>query len=344
MGVGPRRVVPLCLLASEHPAVVDELRLQAATRQRLKLAGQFVLAQRHTAPGLSAAQPGWAARDLLQRLDGGPRSLIWLVEHSPYGRLVVRQVDELASRQIVLCAGFTPTDALHVLGRFRRWDVEASRLGAELMAALAGLSVEEFCRRVADRTSDRVTAELVSKVLEDEGTLPAWERDSAAAALLARAMGEENGSDLDCRLTLRRPVVTVGAPVEAYLPRTARQLHTELIVPPHADVGNAVGAVAGGVVQRQQVLIQPTDAALLFRVHLPEGIRDFASLEEGVRFAEQVMSERVREMARQAGAEQVEVQIGRVDHLAPVRDSPEGVYLGTDLTFTAVGRPGIVRS
>ena len=337
LSIGPRRVIPLCLLASEHPAVVDALREQAATKERLKLAGQFVLAQRQAAPGLSPE-----ARDLLQRLDGGPRSLIWLVEHSPYGRLVVRQVEELAGRQVLSCAGFTPTDALHVLGRFQRWEAEASRLGAELMAAPLGLSVEAFCERVAERTSDQVTAELVSKVLEDEGTLPAWERDSAAAALLARAMGDGNGSQLDCRLTLRRPVVTVGAPVEAYLPRTARQLHTELLVPPHADVGNAVGAVAGGVVQRQQVLIQPTDTALPYRVHLPEGIRDFASLEEAVRYAEQVMSERVQEMARQAGAEQVEVQVVRVDHIAPVRDNPEGVYLGTDLAFTAVGRPGLL--
>jgi len=338
LSVGPRRVVPLCLLASEHPAVVDELRQQVAARERLKLTGQFVLAQRHDAPGLSAE-----ARDLLQRLDGGPRSLIWLVEHSPYGRLVVREVDELADRQILLRAGFTPTDALHVLGHFVRWDAEASRLGAELMAVPTGLSVEDLCRRVADRTSDRVTTELLNKVLEDEGALPTWERDTAAAALLSRAMGDANGSDLDCRLTLRRPIVAVGAPVEAYLPRTAQQLHTELIVPPHADVGNAVGAVAGGVVQRQQVLIQPTDTALPFRVHLPEGIRDFAGLEEGVRYAQQVMSERVQEMARQAGAGQVEVQIGRVDRIAPVRDSPEGVYLGTDLTFTAVGRPGLAR-
>ncbi|MBN1137852.1 MAG: hydantoinase/oxoprolinase family protein [Anaerolineae bacterium] len=336
LSIGPRRVVPLCLLASEHPAVVDELREQVGTRERLKLAGQFVLAQRRSAPGLSGE-----ADDLLQRLDGTPRSLTWLVDHSPYGRLVVRQVEELVNRQILLCAGFTPTDALHVLGRFERWDADASRLGAELMAASLGLSVEDFCLRVADRTSDRVTAELVSKVLEDEGTLPAWERDSAAAALLARAMGGANGSDLDCRLTLRRPVVTVGAPVEAYLPRTARQLHTELVVPPHADVGNAVGAVAGGVVQRQQVLIQFTGTDLPFRVHLPGGLRDLADLEEAVHYAEQIMSQRVQEMARQAGAEQVEVHVRRADRLAPVRDSPEAVYLGTDLSFTAVGRPGL---
>ena len=50
--IGPRRVVPLCLLASEHPGVVDELRRQVGTRRRESLAGQFVLAQHRTAHAL----------------------------------------------------------------------------------------------------------------------------------------------------------------------------------------------------------------------------------------------------------------------------------------------------
>ena len=67
------------------------------------------------------------------------------------------------------------------------------------------------------------------------------------------------GRELDCTLTLQQPVVAIGAPVEAYMPRVAEQLHTELVIPPHAEVANAVGAVAGGVVQRQRVLINPLD-------------------------------------------------------------------------------------
>ncbi|NIP85007.1 MAG: hydantoinase/oxoprolinase family protein, partial [Planctomycetales bacterium] len=51
--IGPQRVVPLCLLASEHPGIVDELRRQVGTRQRESLAGQFVLAQRRTTHALS---------------------------------------------------------------------------------------------------------------------------------------------------------------------------------------------------------------------------------------------------------------------------------------------------
>jgi N-methylhydantoinase A/oxoprolinase/acetone carboxylase beta subunit len=337
--IGPRRVVPLCLLASEHPRVVDELQRQVGTRQRESLAGQFVLAQRRTTHALSDRD-----QDLMRHLAAGPQSVSSLVEKLHYGALVRGQIESLEARGLVLWAGFTPTDALHVLRRFERWDAEASRLGAELLAAQTDLSPEAFCERVVADVSNRVTTELISKVLSDEATLPDWEREPSAAALLARAMGNVPGSDLDCQLRLRQPVVAVGAPVEAYLPRVARQLCTELVIPHHAEVANAVGAVAGGVVQQLRVMIRPLNAEQHFRLHLPDGVRDFATVEESVAYAQQIVPTRLKALARQAGAEQIEVQTIRVDRNVPAMAGwGQHVYLGTELTFKAVGRPSPAR-
>lgn len=337
--IGPQRVVPLCLLASEHSGVVDELRQQAETRQRERLAGQFVLAQRRTALKLPDRD-----QDLLSHLVAGPQSLSALAKKLDYGALVVRQIESLEARGLVLRAGFTPTDALHVLGRFERWNAEASRLGAELLAAQTDLSPKAFCERVVAEVSNRVATELVSKVLSDEAILPDWEREPSAVALLVRALGNVPGSDLDCQLRLRQPVVAVGAPVEAYLPRVARQLCTELVIPRHAEVANAVGAVAGGVVQQLRVMIRPLDADQRFRLHLPDGVRDFSTVEEGVAYAQKAVPVQLRALAQQAGASQVEVRMIRVDRGASVAVGWEQqVYLGTELTFTAVGRPSPAR-
>src|SRR3546814_2796519 len=79
-------------------------------------------------------------------------------------------------------------------------------------------------------------------------------------------------------LTLSRPIVAIGAPVGAYYDEVARRLRTRAIVPPHADVCNAVGAVAGGIMQTVIALItSPADGR--FRVHLPSGVADFIELE-----------------------------------------------------------------
>ena len=339
LAIGPRRVVPLCLLAAEHPGIVDELGWQVTTPGREGLKGQFVLARRQAAAALSERDS-----DLLRYLAEGPRSLNSLVEGIGYGPLVVRRVDKLVARRLVLRSCFTPTDALHVLGRFKRWNAQASRLGAEILAARTPMSAETFCERVVAEVSDRVTTELVTKVLSDECTMPDWRREPSAAALLARAMGNVSGSDLACQLKLRQPVVAVGAPVEAYMPRTVQQLCTELVIPPHAEIANAIGAVAGGVVQRLRVLIRPMDGGQSFRVHLPDGIRDFAAVEECVAYARWVVCDRLRFLSRQAGTDHVEIQMERVDRLAPVQVGwGQDVYVETELTFTAVGRPGLAR-
>ena len=335
--IGPRRVVPLCLLASEHPEVVDELRRQLAAREYRPLMGLFVLSQGRTEPGLSDED-----RDLLAALEERPRSLISVIPKLRYGLLGLDRVGVLESRRLVMRAGFTPTDALHVLGRFANWDSRASRLGAEILANRVGLSPEALSERVVREVSNRMTTELVTKVLGDEGQLPDWAGEPSAVALLARAMGEVAESDLACGLKLRQPVVAVGAPVEAYLPRSARHLDTELVIPKRAEVANAIGAVAGGVVQRIQVFIRPTDDDASYRVHLPDGVRDFATLDEGVAFAEEVVPGQLEMLARQAGADQIEVNLTREDRVAAAQYGQE-VFLETELLFVGVGRPSPAR-
>jgi N-methylhydantoinase A/oxoprolinase/acetone carboxylase beta subunit len=257
----------------------------------------------------------------------------------------MRQVERLVTRGLLLHSCFTPTDALHVLGEFQRWNVEAARLGAQILAARARISVQDLCTRVTAEVSNRVTRELVTKVLSDESALPDWSREPSAVGLLARAMGSWPGSDLDCRFVLRQPVVAVGAPVAAYLPRTAQQLGTELVIPRHAAVGNAVGAVAGGVVQRARVLIRPIEGEQGLRAYLPEGIKDFRTLDQCVAYACKAASKHLEALARQAGADQVEIHMDRIDRLAPVQvEWGEDVFVETELMFTAVGRPGLARA
>jgi N-methylhydantoinase A/oxoprolinase/acetone carboxylase beta subunit len=339
IAVGPRRVVPLCLLARMFPQILEALRAQVARAKRDPLLdGQFVVLQRQ-AEVLSESDQG-----LVEQLADGPQSLYALVESARYGHWLLQQIVSLEARQVLQRAAFTPTDALHVLGRFAPWETEAAHLGAELLAAQLHLAPEVFCERVAAEVSSRVSTALVSKALSNGGGPPDWAREPSAAALLTQALGGGDGADLGCQLTLKHPVVAVGAPVEAYMPRATKPLHTELVIPPYADVANATGAVVGGVVQRVRVLIRPIAFGAAFRLHLPDAVRDFDSVEEAVVYAQGVVPDHARALAQQAGADHVEVQMTRVDQqmTAEVGEGQE-VYLETALTFTAIGRPSLAR-
>ncbi len=330
--VGPRRAVPLCQLASQHPEVLEELGRQCADGQDPRLSGQFVVALNQ---GRAATLP--ADAELLQRLGPAPPSLRHLARTHSHGHLVVGRIAELEGLQVVCRAGFTPTDALHVLARFTRWDPQASLLGARLLAAQCGCLPEEFCAGVVAEFSRRLGTQLLAKALGDEDCLPGWEQEPGASALLGRGLGRITSSALECTLALRLPIIAVGAPVAAYLPAAAAHLHTELLIPRHAEVANAIGAVVNGVVQRLRVLIQAREQG--YRCYLPGEVLDVRELEEAVCLAGEKATAQLRVLAAQAGATQVEVQRVRQDRVA--RDGYGGeVFVETELTFTAVGGPG----
>jgi N-methylhydantoinase A/oxoprolinase/acetone carboxylase beta subunit len=339
--IGPRRVVPLSLLAQEHPQMLDELRRQfaAGDRRRPEDSAEFLVPGR-----ASAARLDEGDREILARLADGPLSLSALIPPTRGGGLMQRRIEELEARLLVRRAGFTPSDALHVLGRYAAWEAEAARLGAEILAAQAGLSVEELSARVVYGVSDRIAQELISKIFEDELGEAAWEREPMAQAMLSRAFHGRNGSDLGCALTLHRPIIAIGAPVAAYMPDVAERLHTELVIPDHAGVANAIGAVAGGIVQRTRVLVQPIGDDGRLRLHLPDGYHDCAGLEPAVEYARSAMLPLVEAMAVRAGAEQVEVRMIRQDLRAPIaKGMGNEVFLSSELTFIAAGRPSPAR-
>ncbi len=332
--IGPRRVVPLCLLASQHPEVVDDLRSQATVPPRDDVAAEFVVARRQPTRLLDDDEQA-----ILSRLDRGPVSLSALVRESRYGAIVLRRIERLVAERLILRAGLTPTDALHALGRLDLWHAEAAQLGVQVLATQGRRTVDGLCQAVVEGVSQRAATALVSKALSDESLVPNWQ-EPTAALLLERALNDGHNSDLDFVLNLRHPVVAIGAPVKAYMPRVAEMLHTRLVIPPHAEVASAVGAVAGGVVQRQRVLITPMEDGEALRLHLPEKVRDFRHLEDAVDYAQQEMVPWIEARAREVGASQVEVQMTREDRDVMVKSGwGDRLYLGSELVFTAIGRP-----
>lgn len=336
--IGPGRVVPLCLLAAQHPDVLAELERQVAGDREEPWLGQFALVQGRPVNALSEEESR-----LLRSLGQAPKPLSALLREEGYPLVALRRLERLEAMRIVMRAGFTPTDALHVLGRFREWDERASLLGARLLARLAGCSVEALCERVVEQMSARIARELVAKVLGDEGVAVDW-AGAGEETFFARATDSGANSSLGCRLYLREPIVGIGAPAEAYMPRVAELLHTDLIIPEHAEVANAVGAVAGGVIQRWRVMVQPLPGGEAFRAHLPDGVRDFATVEDAVAYAERTVPAALEATVRQAGAAHVEVHVAREDRVAVAQAGwGQEIYLCTELTFTAAGRPSPAR-
>ena len=80
-----------------------------------------------------------------------------------------------------------------------------------------------------------------------------------ARIFLDRSLHGNPSDELKCELTLRHPLVAVGAPAGAYMPKVAEILHTRLTLTPYAEVANAIGAIVGCVIHRRKILITPLE-------------------------------------------------------------------------------------
>ena len=185
--------------------------------QRPAEAGEFVVMGRPAGARLSPAE-----EEILRGLAERPLALAALAGQRRAGALARRQIAALEARGLVRRAAFTPTDALHVLGRHTPWCVEAARLGAGLLAQQLGIPVAEFCARVVSGVAQRAAVEVVRKALADELGRAAWHEETAAATFLRLALDGDlqaaDDNEIGCAITLRRPLVAIGAPVEITLP------------------------------------------------------------------------------------------------------------------------------
>lgn len=336
LAVGPRRSVPLSLLVHQHPEMLAALRRQAERAEGISLDSRFALRLR----ALDTDTLSPPERRIWDALADGPQPLETVLS----SHLLDRPLERLVARGLVILSGFTPTDAAHVLGLHGGWSRDAALLGAVLWARRPAepgwtppADAEAFARSVLERLTADSALALVEAALARNGVAePARE---ARGLLPRRAVaGDPAASDLlRPALTLGLPLVGIGASAATYYPEIARRLGTESVVPEHAGVTNAIGAVASGVLQRATITITAPEEGR-FRVHAPAGIRTFDSLGEAAAHAEAEARSRAEALAREAGGQEVAVTVTRADRVVAMAGGLD-LFVESTVTATAAGRP-----
>jgi N-methylhydantoinase A/oxoprolinase/acetone carboxylase beta subunit len=343
--VGPRKAMPLSLLAHSLPTVLACLRSTAELERLPAYPAHFTFRNPDRAPPTHLSAVERRVWDAL-RLEPRP---MWEVARSGSGLEALRR---LADAGLASIAAFTPSDAMHVLDRQTGWCREAAECGARILAteernaraARAAVSAQAIC----ERTYEHVVCEsgralLVAALAHDPG-LEARGRGwgELGDRLIEETVGGRRFSNLvRATMGLARPLVAIGAPVGGYYPEVALRLSAPLTIPAHAAVCNAVGAVAGVVSQTVEILVnQP--AFNVFRVHDPAGSRDYADPQAALEHARRVSRELALAAARRAGAADPYVETSVTEKLAngaAVRGAGD-VYLAEAMArSTATGRP-----
>ncbi|MDJ0684960.1 MAG: hydantoinase/oxoprolinase family protein [Alphaproteobacteria bacterium] len=341
--LGPRRAVPISLLAHQYPAALDRLKTQAARTRPKPHDGRFALQQRRLAGG--SARLSASERRLWDKLEDGPLDLETLLSD----RAPEQPLRRLMDRGLVALAAFTPSDAAHVLGLHDAWSTEAAHLAAQLWAGRERRSgapffesPDAFCQAVVDRLIAR-TGEAVTAALIEAETPDAEAARTApgpmARRFLDRAFGAADGGLLQIEMRYALPLAAIGAPAAAYYPAFEARTGNQVLLPEHGAVSNAIGAVVGGVAQTVRVAITaPNDQT--YRVHGPGATADFQSLEQAAAHAAELADDAARDRAHEAGAVSVEVSVERRDRVAAQAGGPD-IFVESEIAATAIGRPAL---
>ena len=323
LALGPRRAVPLSLLATQWPEVKDKLAEQLAVAVPMSTDARFVM------PLMPNGVPTWLTRSearlAAKAIEIGPSSVAEIAGT----QLALGAVDRLIGRGLLTLATFTPTDALHVTGEFTGFDAEAAMLGAKLIARQkTGIgqpiakTPEELARRTLSELHRRTGLALMDAALAHDGAGEMQATNNPLLANLYRDGTTGKDSLVKLSLELGTGLVALGASAATHYPHVARRIGVELTVPDHAEVAGAVGAAAGSVRQRVMISVtQPFEGR--YRVHLPGGPRDLGVMDEALASAREVAGQLAEERARKAGATSVSIEISEDIKLVPLGGGKE---------------------
>ena len=341
--VGPKRVIPLSLLAAEHPEVLSVLREQVEEPELKGGEGFFIVSLLETSRVREVIdEPTETQKAILAACEKGPCALASLYAAADVRYVVDRDLQRLEQHGLVLRSGFTPSDASHVLGQLAFWSREGAELGAKIFSRSQGgaLDPAAFSLRVIEKLQALSAAEVLSSCIEEALDFPVEKTNKFYKALTKAAFENRKHQafrPLEINFRLGLKLVGIGAPAALYYPEIGKLLHTEAVIPPWAEVANAVGAAAGSVIQRAKVLVVPVPEEEGYRVHSAEGIRDFPDLEAAVAFGGAQAVKEAEALAKKAGAVDVTVRFEKRDRIAQAAEAE--VFLETALWATAIGRP-----
>ena len=332
--LGPRRLMPIALAATHYPDIVHLALDQALSVDRPAVdGGQIVIPLWRTFPqGLDPRESIVA-----DRLRRGPVR---------FGEAVTTRMESpalmrLVGRGLVMLAGVTPSDAAHVLGRVATWDADAAEKALTLFARKrsgSGDRIAPDAQHLAQMIVDQLTAQTVDCLLEaafaeDHRN---WDMDPADLSqhALTKAGLDQHRGVIETTVKLGVPVIGLGASASSYYGAVGDRLNTRMILPEHAGVANAIGAVVGQVAMHETGTVTSNGAE-----HFATLGQSFTDQTAAMAALEAQLKSTATDKAKAAGVEDIRFTISRDIKEATIEGQP--MFLEATIKVTAQGRPRI---
>jgi hypothetical protein len=230
----------------------------------------------------------------------------------------------LFRQEIIGKSGLTPTDLMHIEGRYDQWDVDASEAALEVFAHHQYLDPDELRQEIWDLINEMIVHAVLVFLSKKELDLA---RGRRAGAIGQRCVPVDkrdiarwffynslyrNHPQLETAIKLSVPLIGIGAPADIMLSSAADSLHANLILPEQYQVANAVGAIAGSVMVAEELLVYPMlDSEGMdvvgYYVQASGERHEYDDLQDALDFARDLSRERALGAAIRSGADTPQV-------------------------------------
>ena len=338
ISLGPKRVIPISLAAAIEPDSIHQtLDSQLKNETPNDFDARFIRRTR------ASTEPVLSERDdkVYRRIGEQFYPMSEVVK----SRLDLQSVVKLVSMGVVQISALTPSDASHVLGKSNAWDKNAAIKAVDLFARRRGGSGEllaDSTSQMAERIVCQLTEQTSSSILEmafSEEKVDFGDKPHVLAKHPLTQFGLAGYNDLiKVNVGIDKKIIGLGASAPTYYPAVGDKLNCEVILPQHAGVANAIGAVVGKIVMRETgVISSPSEGKFL--VHLDGKPVNFTSEAEALKVLEEKLTEKSIQKAKEAGAENVTVNIDREIKTADIENRT--VFVEANVLVEASGRPRI---
>ena len=330
--VGPRRVVPLVVTAQSHGGFLQSQLRRQLTADTLPQEWSTVFLQ----PTAKAAEASLdrVERQLMERIGDQIVAADTVVEGSR-SALATRR---LAARGVLRMSAFTPTDASHVLGTQSTHDPAVAHAAAQVWSRRCdhrGKAIVETPSEFAEAVVARLVRQSAEKLLATAFASDGLSETAATSEVVTTALdGKPRTSKLVVGLGV--PLVGLGAPAATYYPAIGELLGTEVQIPEHADVANAIGAAVGKVRLRRRVTVSSPRRGL-YRVHIGAEPSSFFELEPAKQAAIDQARSAVAAAMAAAGAPEFELEDHWDEKSVDINDRK--LFVEGFATVIGTGRP-----
>ena len=341
-----RRVQPLCVAAAEYPQIKNELSaLIESNRTSTLPLYEFVYLVRDPS---SSHQYTAKELELIGMLKDRP-----LMLGSGQLDLYDLKIGRLEDEGIVMRCGLTPTDIMHIKGDFVRYDKSASILGAKyLLKVLPGYKeTGDDLLRLCDDVYEMVCRKLYENIVRILLTnkypkLFAKGVNEQLKELIRHSwdLGPMTGADkgfFGLDFHTEATLIGIGAPTHIFLPEVAKKLGTNFIVPVHAEVANALGAVIADISVQTRVSISPEytpNGITGYTVQAADVSKDFNTLDEAIEYAKiSAQASAISDARRRGALGELKIDI-KVDPDIAYTNEGIAIDLGTAVNVNVTGR------